>query len=64
MKPSMCGLVTLFLILAFAAYFRSWWLVMCAFFVFTIEYIAQEFNDVKQRLTKIEKQVTLVSPSE
>jgi len=52
-KPSV-GLLFVASILGTAAYFRSWWLVMIAFFLFVVEFTAQEFSDVKERLVRIE----------
>jgi len=61
MKHSRVGLLVLVVILGFAAYFRSWWLVMTGFFVFVVEYAAQEFEDLKQRLTRIEDKLDAIS---
>jgi hypothetical protein len=55
MKRSFAGVVVLFAVLAFAAYFRSWWLVMCGLFLFAVEYASQEFTDLKQRLIRLEE---------
>ena len=61
MKHSRVGLLVLTVMLGFAAYFRSWWLVMCGLFVFVVEYAAQEFDDLKQRLMRMEDKLDAIS---
>jgi len=61
MKHSRAGLLALAVIFGFAAYFRSWWLVMGGLFVFVVEYAAQEVDDLKQRLVRIEDKLDVIS---
>jgi hypothetical protein len=57
MKSNRAGLLVMTVVLGCAAYFRSWWLVMAACFVFVVEYMAQECDDIKERLGKIESKL-------
>jgi hypothetical protein len=57
MKRARVGLLVLAAIFGSAAYFRSWWFVMCGLFLFVVEYLAQEFGDLKERLTRIESKL-------
>jgi len=59
MKPSH-ALLFLALLLGAAAYFRSWWLVVIAFFVLTVQIFAQAFMDIKKHLDQIDRQLTRI----
>ncbi|SPF31621.1 exported hypothetical protein [Candidatus Sulfotelmatobacter kueseliae] len=61
MKHSRAGLIVLTAILGCAAYYRSWWLVMTAFFVFVVEYMAQEFSDIQRRFNRVEDKLDALS---
>jgi hypothetical protein len=64
MKHFRLGWLILVAVLGCAAYFRSWWLVMCGLFLFAVEYAAQEFDNLKQRLTRIEDKLDVLSKNQ
>lgn len=47
-----------------AAYYHSWWIVMCAFFLWTYKYMQNEFDDMKERLTRIKDKLNAISTDE
>lgn len=57
------GLLLLAINLGLAAYFYSWRLLVCAFFLLVVEYAAQEFGDIKKRLTRIEEKLSASASS-
>ncbi|MBZ5688301.1 MAG: hypothetical protein LAP86_25060 [Acidobacteriia bacterium] len=50
-------------LLILAAYYHSWWIVMCAFFLWLYKYMQNEFDGLKERLTRIEAKMDAISSS-
>jgi len=50
-------------LLILAAYYHSWWIVMCAFFLWIYKYMQSEFDNVRESLTRIEGKLEAISQS-
>jgi hypothetical protein len=57
------GPVALVVVFALAAYFQSWWLVLCSF-VFTLIWAVREFAEVKDRLEQVETKLGISSDTD
>jgi hypothetical protein len=46
-----------------AAYYHSWWIVMCAFFLWIYMYMLNEFDGLKERLNRMEGKLDSINAS-
>jgi hypothetical protein len=48
-------------LLILADYYRSWWIVMCAFFLWLYKYMQNEFDNVRECLARMEGKLEAMS---
>lgn len=48
-------------LLILAAYYHSWWIVLCAFFLWIYKYMQNEFDNVRECLARMEGKLEAIS---
>jgi uncharacterized membrane protein len=48
-------------LLILAAYYHSWWIAMCAFFLWIYKYMQNEFDNVRESLARLEGKLETIS---
>jgi hypothetical protein len=60
-KHILIPVLTLGGLLILAAYYHSWWIVMCVFFLWIYKYMQNEFDNVRECLARMEGRLDVIS---